>query len=97
MFLPLNIYMVVASQLLGVAADQVPTYDFGQNCHSIALVTAGHTNVRRRARARSEWSISTVILPSYSVRVIRRVSCSQVTRRPWRSRRLPLAWLEGSR
>ena len=38
MFLPLNIYMVVASQLLGVAADQVPTYDFGQNCHSIATL-----------------------------------------------------------
>jgi hypothetical protein len=34
----LNIYMVVASQLLGVAADQVPTYDFGQNCHSIATL-----------------------------------------------------------
>jgi len=38
MLLPLNIYMVVASQLLGVAADQVPTYDFGQNCHSIATL-----------------------------------------------------------
>ena len=38
MFLPLNIYMVVASQLLGVAADQVPTYDFAQNCHSIATL-----------------------------------------------------------
>ena len=38
MFLPLNMYMVVASQLLGVAADQVPTYDFGQNCHSIATL-----------------------------------------------------------
>ena len=38
MFLPLNIYMVVASQLLGVAADQVPTYDFGQNCDSIATL-----------------------------------------------------------
>jgi hypothetical protein len=38
MFLPLNIYMVVASPLLGVAADQVPTYDFGQNCHSIATL-----------------------------------------------------------
>ena len=38
MFLPLNIYMVVASQLLVVAADQVPTYDFGQNCHSIATL-----------------------------------------------------------
>ena len=35
MFLPLNMYMVVASQLLGVAADQVPTFDFGQNCRSI--------------------------------------------------------------
>jgi len=38
MFLPLNIYMVVAWQLLGAAADQVPTYDFGQNCHSIATL-----------------------------------------------------------
>jgi hypothetical protein len=41
MFLPLNIYMVAASQLLGVAADQVPTYDFGQNCHSIATLNNG--------------------------------------------------------
>jgi hypothetical protein len=41
MFLPLNIYLVVASQLFGVAADQVPTYDFGQNCHSIATLNNG--------------------------------------------------------
>ena len=34
---------------------------------------------------------TTVIVPSYSVRVTRRVPCSQVTSRPWRSRVLPLA------
>src|SRR4029453_9068400 len=34
----------------------------------------------------SNLSISTVMVPSYSVRVTRLVSCSQVTRRPWRSR-----------
>src|SRR5262245_2311399 len=44
-------------------------------------------------RLPSNLSINIVIVPSYSVRVIRRVSCSQVTRRPWRSRRLPLAWV----
>src|SRR5207249_2732794 len=42
-------------------------------------------------------SISTVIEPSYSVRVTRRPPCSQVTSRPWRSRVLPLAKLEGLR
>jgi hypothetical protein len=40
---------------------------------------------------------STVMLPSYSVRVTRRLSCSQLRRRPWRSRVLPLVKLEGLR
>src|SRR6266851_10060603 len=39
----------------------------------------------------------TVIEPSCSVRVTRRMPCSQVTSRPWRSRVLPLALLEGLR
>ena len=39
----------------------------------------------------------TVMVPSYSVRVTRRVSCSQVSSRPWRSRVLPLALCEGLR
>src|SRR6516164_45525 len=43
----------------------------------------------------SNLSISTLTLPSYSVRVTRRVSCSQVTSRPWRSRVLPLALFDG--
>ena len=41
--------------------------------------------------------ISTVIVPSYSVRVTRRASCSQVTSRPCRSRVLPLALFDGLR
>src|SRR5258706_10895888 len=45
----------------------------------------------------SNLSAITVIEPSYSVRVTRRVSCSQVTSRPWRSRVLPLALFEGLR
>src|SRR3954453_14964407 len=40
-------------------------------------------------------SISTVIEPSYSVRVTRRPPCSQVIRRPWRSRVWPLAKFDG--
>ena len=44
------------------------------------------------SRLPSNLSASTVILPSFSVRVTRRVTeCSQVTSRPWRSRALPLA------
>src|SRR6266568_7019246 len=39
----------------------------------------------------------TVIEPSCSVRVTRRMPCSQVTRRPWRSRVLPLALFDGLR
>ena len=39
----------------------------------------------------------TVIEPSCSVRVTRRVWCSQVTRRPSRSRVLPLEKLDGAR
>src|SRR5687768_9357895 len=42
-------------------------------------------------------SASTVTLPSYSVRVTRRASCSQETRRPWRSRVLPLVLFDGLR
>src|SRR5438045_2239222 len=45
----------------------------------------------------SNLSAITVIEPSYSVRVTRRVSCSQVRSRPCRSRVLPLALLEGLR
>jgi hypothetical protein len=37
----------------------------------------------------SKRSAITVTGPSYSVRVTRRASCSQVIRRPWRSRVLP--------
>src|ERR1700704_6365736 len=45
----------------------------------------------------SKRSAITVIEPSCSVRVTRRESCSQVSRRPWRSRVLPLALFEGLR
>jgi hypothetical protein len=45
----------------------------------------------------SNLSAITVMVPSYSVRVTRRVSCSQVRRRPWRSRVLPLPLFEGLR
>src|SRR6266581_7798378 len=45
----------------------------------------------------SKRSRITLIEPSYSVRVTRRMPCSQVTRRPWRSRVLPLALFEGLR
>ena len=37
------------------------------------------------------------MVPSYSVRVTRRASCSQVSSRPCRSRVLPLELLEGLR
>jgi hypothetical protein len=39
----------------------------------------------------SNLSISTVIVPSYSVRVTRRIFGSQAMSRPWRSRASPLA------
>jgi hypothetical protein len=46
------------------------------------------------SRLPSKLSASTTILPSFSVRVTRRVTeCSPVMRRPWRSRALPLAQL----
>ena len=49
------------------------------------------TSFGELSRLPSNRSINTVIDPSYSVRVMRRVSCSQLMRRPWRSRVLPLA------
>src|ERR671912_379047 len=42
-------------------------------------------------------SATTVMVPSYSVRVTRRASCSHDTRRPPRSRVLPLVLLDGVR
>src|SRR5215467_3606228 len=45
----------------------------------------------------SNLSIRTVMLPSYSVRVTRRVSCSHATSRPWRSRVSPFELFEGWR
>src|SRR5215510_2507319 len=45
----------------------------------------------------SNLSAMTVIAPSYSVRVTRRESCSHVSKRPCRSRVLPLELLAGLR
>ena len=55
------------------------------------------TSFGELSRLCSNESISTVTVPSYSVRVTRRLSCSQVTSRPWRSRVLPFEKLEGFR
>ena len=49
------------------------------------------------SRLPSKRSASTVIEPSYSVRVTRRVRCSQPISRPWRSRAWPLALFDGWR
>ena len=59
------------------------------------LVTCEHGG-RRVTRTEYDGSI-TVSVPSYSVRTTRRPLCSQVTRRPSRSRVLPLARPEGCR
>ena len=48
-------------------------------------------------RLPSKESANTVIDPSYSVRVTLRLKCSQLTKRPWRSRVLPFAHCEGWR
>jgi hypothetical protein len=48
-------------------------------------------------RLPSKASAIAVTVPSYPVRVTRRVSCSHVTRRPCRSRVLPLAKPDGFR
>ena len=45
----------------------------------------------------SNLSATVVIVPSYSVRETRRLPCSQVRSRPWRSRVLPLAKSDGLR
>src|SRR5687767_7078194 len=45
----------------------------------------------------SKLSAIVVMLPSYSVRVTRRASCSHVTSRPCRSRVLPLELFDGLR
>jgi hypothetical protein len=45
----------------------------------------------------SNLSAIVMTVPSYSVRETRRVSCSQLSSRPWRSRVLPLALLDGLR
>ena len=45
----------------------------------------------------SNLSATVVIVPSYSVRDTRRVPCSQLISRPWRSRVFPFAKLDGWR
>src|SRR5215204_3258585 len=55
------------------------------------------TSFGELSRLPSNRSASTVIEPSYSVRVTRRPPCSQVRSRPCRSRVLPLAKAEGFR
>jgi hypothetical protein len=69
----------------GGSVNQIESSDF---------TTTSLGELRRRP---SKASRSTVMLPSYSVRVTRRLSCSQVTSRPWRSRVLPLAKFDGLR
>src|SRR5271154_917135 len=57
------------------------------------FTTTSFGRLRRRP-----WKLlaSTVMLPSTSLRVTRRESCSQARRRPWRSRVRPLARSVGS-
>ena len=55
------------------------------------------TSLGEFRRLPSNESISVVMEPSYSVRMTLRPPCRQVTSRPWRSRVLPLAKLEGLR
>src|SRR5215210_702402 len=55
------------------------------------------TSFGELSRLPSNPSASTVIEPSYSVRVTRRPPCSQVRSRPCRSRLLPFAKAEGLR
>jgi hypothetical protein len=49
------------------------------------------------SRLPSYVSATTVIVPSYSVRVTRRPPCSHESSRPWRSRVWPLAKFDGLR
>src|SRR5215469_2238963 len=55
------------------------------------------TSLGELRRLPSKLSRMVVRLPSGSVRLTRLPPCSQLTRRPWRSRVLPLVKLEGLR
>ena len=55
------------------------------------------TSLGELRRLPSKLSASTVMEPSYSVRMTLRPPCRHVTSRPWRSRVLPLAKLDGLR
>jgi hypothetical protein len=63
------------------------------------MVSSAATTMSLGELSRLPWkrSATTVMLPSGSVRVTRRAPLSQVSRRPCRSRVLPLAWLENER
>ena len=65
--------------------------------NQIAPSGATTTSFGEFSRLPSKPSMITVMDPSYSVRVTRRAPCSQVTRRPCRSRVLPLAKSDGLR
>src|SRR5450755_4048598 len=70
------------------------------NCGSVNQIEPSDfttTSFGELSRLPSYLSAITVIEPSISVRVTQRVRCSQVTRRPCRSRVLPLALLDGLR
>jgi hypothetical protein len=55
------------------------------------------TSLGEFSRRPSNASASTVIVPSCSVRVTRRMKCSQLISRPWRSTELPLELKLGER
>src|SRR5665213_339982 len=70
------------------------------NCGSVNQIEPSDfttTSLGEFNRLPLKLSQMTVIEPSYSVRVTRRVRCSQVTRRPCPSRVLPLPLLDGLR
>src|SRR5450432_1057782 len=69
----------------------------GGSVNQIASSDLTTTSFGELSGLSSKLSHSTVLPPSYSVRVTRRASCSQVTRRPWRSRVFPLALFDGLR
>ena len=91
------LYTAIGSSLGAGRPSQWPRMPNSGSVNQIEPSRAQTMSLGELSRLPSKRSASTVMLPSYSVRVTRRVRCSQLTRRPCMSRAWPLAWLDGQR
>ena len=82
---------------VALSPSQLPLIPNGGSVNQIESSDLQTMSLGEFSRLPLNLSASTVIVPSYSVRVTLRVRCSQTSSRPWRSRVMPFELFAGWR